>query len=1098
MQPNPATTVRLDAALIGLTLALGAAWPAAATTTDLANLPVPNATSTKVLPNIYYILDDSGSMAWRMLPAALEPDLPRNLDTGHWTSSHCNGLAYNPEITYAKPASYGSKQYADANFASACGDGYSGCWRGTDLSGSSYYRYTGAQPDLDFQYRAGGGLDTSTAFYRECNATGNNSGFTEVKLTAASPEATNYANWYSYYRTRINMMKSVIGQAFADIRGTPVPYGTDPADADYFHARVGFTGIWNNSGKPRLAIAAFEGAQKKNFYDYLYAASPDNSTPTRTALEAAGRMYETDKSVIQYSCQRNYALLSSDGYWNSYAGRPSVGDVDGSAEPPQKDAYRAPNTMADVAYYYYRRDLRPDLADNVPPTVADTTNKYCDVAKWQHMTTLTLGLGISGTLAFNSDYRDATCAAPTDTSTDYYKIANGTKNWPAPADDTPMAVDDLWHAAVNGRGVYFNASDPRKLKSSLKQALAFMQSAPGSGAASATDGTKPADGTTYAYSTSYLVPQWTGDVIKGTVDVRGKYNKIEPTAAAVLKTTIAANGYSARNIFTGSKTNVPFAPASFTTADERAAFALSQLTQYKEDWSSAEKLSYGSHWEHLVNYLRGDSSYEMRTGATAQLFRKRDSVLGDIVHAQPIPLGGPGFSYADSGYAEWKAAHATRPAAVLVGANDGMVHAFNASSLRESWAYVPPMVIPRLWRLADRDYATAHRFYVDGPLALQDAQIDGQWHSVLVGALGKGGRGYFALQIDDADVNATPKLLWTFSADDDPNMGYTYGTAQIAKLKDGTWVAVLASGYNNVPELAEDKVTTKYGSADGKGRLYIRKLSDGKAIRTIETGVGSVATPSGLASINVRHKNAGDYTALGAYGGDLYGNMWRFDLETGTASKLIELGSKQPITAAPDIALVNNSPVVYFGTGSYLGRSDTENTDQQSFYAVKDDGSTTVTTAKLQKQTIDASDQLTSYTPVNWATQFGWYFDFPHSGERLNISPQVHLGVVVIATAVPTSGTSDAALCGTGGKGELYQLSNRDGGSVDGNPIVGSHLDGIPVGITVIDTRKDGEGPVTVKTGLADGNTHEDKLAQPKTGSSTGKPSRVQWRQLLK
>jgi type IV pilus assembly protein PilY1 len=1215
MKSNPVRALSFRAALVSVTLLLGtAAWPVAAVTppgtTDLASVPMANATSSKVLPNIYYILDDSGSMLWRTIPGATGETQWIPSLTGYWASSHCNGLGYNPDITYSKPASYGSTPYPDATFTAACGDGYASASCSTNLNGSIYYKYTGSEDNLKFTYDASTGDVNHDPFFNECNTSGakisvsgtGNCSVTSVKVgsvellsgptvsstgndtlasliaanitasgygatasgstvtiyTSKSTDASaspvvakscspgsktfsttafptlaagpglgkftavivtssssaeaqkNYANWYSYYRLRISMVKSVIGQAFADIRGKPLPYSVDPKDGDYFHARVGYTGIWNNSGTAALSLDAFEGTQKKTFYDRLYAARADNNTPTRTALQAAGQMYKTTgaSAPIQYSCQRNYALLSSDGYWNS--GTPTVGDTDHTADYPQKDAAGASNTMADVAYYYYSNDLRPDMADNVnktpPKDITDTMKKLCDVVAWQHMTTLTVGLGVNGTLSFDQNYHNSTCAAPTDTSSDFYKIYNGSINWPNPGSggDNPKAVDDLWHAAVNGRGVYFNASDPRKLKSSLKQALAFMQSASGGGAASGASSTTTLSGTIYAYTGSYAIPAWTGDLIRSVVGSDGTLSALAPKASEVMSTVIASGGYASRNIFTGSTTNQPFTPGGFTAP--ASVFALSQLTQYNEDWTTSQVSDYGSHWEYLVNYLRGDSTYEVATKTTPQLFRKRDSVLGDIVHSQPLYIGPPRYSYLDSGYPEWKAAHASRKPVVVVGANDGMLHGFDASTLAEKWAYVPPMVIPYLWHLADRDYATAHHFYVDGPIAEADAYINEGWHSVVVGALGKGGRGYYALQIDDSDATATPKLLWTFSADVDPNVGYTYGVPLIVKLQDGTWAAVLSSGYNNVPELAEDGKTTKYVGANGKGYVYVLKLSDGSMIRTINTDVGSSAAPSGLSAINQIKKSDTDVTEQGAYGGDLLGNMWRFDLDKGTTKPtlLMALGDKQPITTPPSFARINGLPVVMFGTGRYLGRSDTETADTQSVYAVKDDGSTTVTTSQLVNQVVDTSGTLTSYTSVDWSTKFGWYVNLPNAGERVSVAPKLVLGVFAFDSAIPPSGTSDAALCSTGGSHASYQLLYNTGGSVDGSgsgSSVGSgKVDGLPTGILVIDTRApDGSGNVTLEHGISGGGTIQTPLKKPPAGSgpSTGRATRVQWRELL-
>jgi type IV pilus assembly protein PilY1 len=1215
MKPNRIKAARFLATLATSVLVAVGARSAVAGKTDIATIPLVNASATTALPNIWFILDDSGSMAWRTIPGATSEFqfIPRATD--FWASSHCNGLAYNPDFTYSKPPSQGSTTYNDASFTAACASGYGSCST-TDLTGSVYFTYSGSQPDLGFVYNAAGDTATANTFYNECNTAsakitvgggtrscsvtsvkvgtiellsastvastsqstvasriaanvsavgytamidpGNNkqvliysnsasdatktptvsfscSGggsdmssvqtafpsaavgpglgkFTAVKLTASATAAqkANYANWYSYYRTRISMAKSSIGAAFQDIRGTPKSFVDDPADGDYFHARVGYTSLHDNSALGNLALGPFENVsstshQKKDFFDKLYGATASGGTPLRTALKAAGEMYmsTTSPKPIQYYCQRNNTILTTDGYWNDSA--PSgIGNQDGgSTERPQ---YEGPTvstaSLADVAMYYYKTDLRPDLTGQLPEPAADANTKIDDVARHQHMTTFTVGMGVDGTLKYDSAYKTTA-----DASTDFYKILNGTGspvgNWPVPVADKPTAVDDLWHAAVNGRGTYFSAKNPQALAANLKQALSEMNIATGLGSANATGSLNPSPGADYGYTASYKTSDWTGDLIANAITSTGELSAtVAWSAATELKKKIAPDGKTdTRIIFTGKTagtlgTGNYFLPANISASDQ-AYFNNNQLNQYVDEWSATQKVA--GTWEHLVNYLRGQSEYEIKSSATAQLYRyRKGAVLGDIVHSQPIYVGKPSFSFdaIDPTYATFKGASANSSAnrgTVYVGANDGMLHAFNASDGSERWAFVPPMVYPNLWRLADRDYRVNHRYYVDGPIAVTDAKLDGDWKTVLVSGMGAGGRGYFAMDITTPN---TPKLLWTFSADDNPNVGYSFGTPLIVKLGD-TWVAVLASGYNNVPE------GTKYATADGKGYVFVRDLKDGTEVKTIPTGAGTVTTPSGLATLNAEVKSSADYTARKAYGGDLTGTMYRFNLTSGTATKLIELGSGQPITSAPEIARPNgpsSPPLVYFGTGRYLGKSDLENTDPQYFYAVKDDGSTNVGTSQLIQHTLNTSGSLTDGTGTG---TFGWYVNLPSSGERVHIHPQIQLGAVLFLTTIPSSTSADPCEPG-GGTGWLYQLSYKNGKSIDNDPIVGIKFNSPPVGLVLVGTKNLGgytdpstaDGRFQVNTGS--GSTQVGDIKKPPMAGSAGKATRVQWRELLK
>jgi type IV pilus assembly protein PilY1 len=208
------------------------------------------------------------------------------------------------------------------------------------------------------------------------------------------------------------------------------------------------------------------------------------------------------------------------------------------------------------------------------------------------------------------------------------------------------------------------------------------------------------------------------------------------------------------------------------------------------------------------------------------------------------------------------------------------------------------------------------------------------WKTILVGGLNHGGRGYYALDITDP---AAPKALWEFT---DDNLGYTYGNPVITKLKDGTWVVIVASGYNNV------------SPGDGQGRLFILDAGSGAVIQYDQHRRRYMRdTPSGLARIagwaNFPDNNN---TTQRVYGGDLLGNLWRFDIngdipvtvdppvyDAQRLAKLVDAdGVAQPITSKPELGKVGSHPVVFVGTGQLLGSDDLVTAQQQSLYAIKD------------------------------------------------------------------------------------------------------------------------------------------------------------------
>jgi type IV pilus assembly protein PilY1 len=388
---------------------------------------------------------------------------------------------------------------------------------------------------------------------------------------------------------------------------------------------------------------------------------------------------------------------------------------------------------------------------------------------------------------------------------------------------------------------------------------------------------------------------------------------------------------------------------------------------------------------------------------------------------------------------------ATRQGIVYVAANDGMLHAFNATSGQEQWAYIPDLVLPNIHRLADKNYSTQHQYFVDGtpevgeicPLA--PASCSGsEWKTILVGGLNSGGKGYYALDITDP---AAPVSLWEISSTTTgfTNLGYSYSNPRITKLKNGIWVVIFASGYNN---------------ADGIGHLYVVNASTGALIRDIPNGVGSAVSPSGLSRIEGHAPlTETDNTAIAVYGGDLFGNLWRFDIngDIGAAGYdahlLVTLkdagGTAQPITAKPTLTTItaNTSgvsttyPVVYVGTGRYLGVTDLSNAQTQSFYAIKDKYDTTTfasphTAFSGFVQQIFADETCPTGTPtsiclpgqevrtvtrnaVDWGVKNGWYFDFLTGGERSATDSSLGLGTLVFTTITPQSGSADA--CNTSG-----------------------------------------------------------------------------------
>ena len=766
-------------------------------------------------------------------------------------------------------------------------------------------------------------------------------------------------------------------------------------------------------------------------------------TPLAGTLDSAGRYFsgladwKSDKdykSPIEAWCQRNFVMLLTDGL--------PTGNKDGGLYSPA---------------------ARTD-------TCSAWTGDSC-TGSWT--------FGEAATDAFKSvaalrdvKYSDAKCVGCSTFDIQTYVIAMGT------AKDNARAVAIMNEMAKqgsckrDGEGICivgeeasfvpaFFASDAETLKFSVDEAVSDAVAQDGAAAAVAVANANITESTSL-YQSSYNSGTWSGDLESFKLDVttgepKGARNW---SAQAELEKRTADSRRIAS--YDGSTHGVQFRPS---TAGKASALSADQ-----------EMLISKSDAAGIINYLRGDHSGE---STTPQKYRKRGvHLLGDIVNSEPVRLGPPSASYnetIDTGYAAFKTAHATRQAVVFQGANDGMLHVFNADSGDEEWAYVPSLLLPTLGALS-RVHGFAHHYYVDGTPSLGDvdfARTAGSgkeapdWRTLLVGGLGKGGYGFYALDVTESTASdeaaAAAKVLWEFPNNATElqivaNLGYGFGRPVITKTADQGWVVLVSSGYNNIRKVERGKETI---TGDGKGHLFVLNARTGEVIKDIPTGAGTTDDPAGLAAFSAYIDNAAvDNTLMQVYAGDLLGNVWRFDL-TGEVSnwnvkKLAALvdakGTAQPVTTAPELASIYESNAVYrfvyVGTGQYLGDSDVKTTQTQTLYGLVDDMSTAPTIAplrgdsgELQEQTLSAPFSVTD-TSGNTTVQRtasnakvvlagagkkrGWYIDLNVAGERINTDPQLALGSLVFTSNIPSG-----ELCVPGGSSYLNILDYRTGGALD-------------------------------------------------------------------
>ena len=889
------------------------------------------------------------------------------------------------------------------------------------------------------------------------------------------------------------------------------------------------------------------------------------------------------------------------------------------------------NSLADVAAYYYYTDLRDTSLGNcagAPMGSPAVSNDLCakndvkgsatDPLTTQHMTTFTLGLGASGYMRYSKSYlADANLTPPvgdyaTVWGTGSHSAAEGTPadpdngvcswqqtghcNWPYPQENEQTTIDDLWHAGVNGHGAYFSATDPTTLSTSISGALDSVMASAGSASAPAVSSPSLSSGDNYIFASSYTSSDWTGDLQRRQIDPNtGILSANEDWSVAA---KLDAKDLTTRKIHTfkagGTNNLQDFNSTNFGTNGKFRRAHIDELTQYacalgQEDLCLSEADKNVAQGADLVNFLRGDRSNEGLPTDKTKPFRKRVSLLGDLVNAQVVFMRKPRFNYVDAGYEAFVTANQSRKAVVFAAANDGMLHTFaaegsaatealvkaaaiasndyyltpdspaaekNAAKLvmetkvaaakaaigsdteigQELWAYVPSMVLPNLYKLADKKYSVKHHYFVDGSPVVADicasacGTVGAVWKTILVGGLGRGGTGYYALDVTDP---ASPKALWEF---ENANMGYSFGAPQIVKRSDGKWVVLLTSGYNNIPNALEGT------TGDGVGRLFVLDANSGDLLDTLVTenttgNVGSVANPSGLTHIIAQVVNPlTDSTVEAVYGGDLLGNLWRFDINgnIGAAGKDAQLlavlkdasGNVQPITSAPEVAMIPETRVkaVFVGTGRLLHTDDASSVGQQSFYAIKDERAET----NAKAPTYDNPRSLSSFVKqvqsertcdaaaaslnlckfgetaigstnnlVDWATGDGWMLDFVFSGERLNTSPSLSYGMVVFNTNVPSTNA-----CDLGGKSYRYYLNYKTGGPVQavGNVVPGTSLG--YVGSALANSLSSGGSIISVSGGSTPfflsgtgAGPQVDALPNSPESSVT---RRVSWRELIR
>ncbi|GAA4651207.1 hypothetical protein GCM10023116_34900 [Kistimonas scapharcae] len=844
----------------------------------------------------------------------------------------------------------------------------------------------------------------------------------------------NYANWYQYYRNR---MFSVVASATKIVDSFP--------SVRYALGYINKSNLIVDFPETQFGNATHN---EKIIDELIKRSRGSGGTPLPAALHRAGQSYRrtgTGAPIIS-ECQLNYTMLLTDGDWSG--AESAISDLDADTRS---------GWLSDVALHHYENDLRIDLKDEVPLGDNNTNKK-------QHMSVIGIAFGQIGSLVDTDD-----------------------DGWPDPplkkTDDWGSnKFDDLWHASFNSGGAYFSARNYFSLLTQLNDVFQNIINVTSSVAQLAI-GSTSRQTDRRIFQARFDSQDWAGDLVAIHIDGNGKVvnnpdgSMRNDWSARSRLAALGSTGHTRRVIITRKRTaggtteGSPFTNAAGNT-ELYDALNVSSGRRVPVDLSTSTASS-DAYRHEVLDYIRGNQTFEGENG-----FRQRSSRMGDVVNSSPVYVGYPNFQYPDSIaagslYSDFKKTHKGRSPMVYVGANDGMLHGFDASTGDEKLGYVSPVLFPNLHELVLPHYP--HRFYVDANPNAVDAffytnigRTDGVWKTVLIGGLGAGGKAIYALDVTDpsqfSEANAKNIALWEFTPGNDDDLGYTFGKPMVTKLASGDWVAIFGNGYNS---------TEGNASASGEAVLYVVDIRNGKLIKKISTKSGDTTKPNGLSSIAAVDTD-GDFVTDLVYAGDLNGDLWKFDFKSRNVSdwkvafgnsgkprplfsaRLSSPDLKRPITGTPTIG---RHPVkgylVYFGTGRYFAEGDNarKGQDTQSVYAIwdKDDSSSvtsSVSDSDLLEQKIttefevevkskDVALRQTTANAIDWDTHKGWKMDLIlqqsgvtnfNNGERVVVQAALRNGNVIFLTQMPTGG-----LCESGGDSWIMEVNAYSGARLEEN-----------------------------------------------------------------
>lgn len=941
-----------------------------------------------------------------------------------------------------------------------------------------FMRYTSASdpwPELAGEP----GVYDSVPRVRVSNACGVGCDLWKYTIPAGNSDALqNFANWFSFYGNRNRAMIAGMTRSLATVNNMRVGY-------------FRINGTYNDVAMRDMA----DSTAREQLYTSMLALPASGSTPNLPAVNHLGAQFqrEDENAPVQLACQRNGGMLFTDGFSNVESTASQITGLGAPFDPTPA------NSMAAIASQYYFNDgantvgnpgtspLRTGSgfeAGQVPVPAACSGPDSPEKRKLNcqsnlHMNFYGVTLGARGE-RFDPD-------SPVDPHEAYEGWS--TPKWPGYSSGTRSTIDDIWHATVNTRGEFINARTPADIVAAMRRILASVSAGASPSGAIALSGARIGTGS-LTVTPRYEVTQasdgtdWYGDLEAQQVSIDPDTRKAVFGPGGWTASSRLPAPASRRIYFARGGDVLPFEAANLTLNDlcEKAGGLYSGMSLCAPVVSggTTEIGKMGFDITQAVAYLRGDATHE---GVGAGHMRRREqSKIGDIVNSTPV-ISAPSDDY---GYRSlgtfnglnYGSTYATylndkkdsRRYMVYVGANDGMLHAFDGgmghddttmdtNGGRERFAYIPATALGHMGNLLlpndptrENDQKFQHRYYVDGPVTVSDAHYRGAWHTVLVGTAGAGGRGVFALNVDNPTGFDGDDRLWEISdlntnlaADVRKDIGFVLGKPVIVPIKDRDgairWSAIFGNGYHSesgdavlfVVDIDEDSSPTV--------RRVRAVEAPGTGVPTGMNGLGNIVVVDRWGGANL-DSSARDGFADTVYAADLRGAVWKFDLRDDDipepalplfVTKPIVEGARtfrQPITGGFAATTgAGGGVMLIFGTGSFSFEDDPKDETLQSLYAVNDTerGPTTATIGldKLTRYSVGTGTEARGMTRDAVVPLFpqGWYVDLA-AGERFVGYPNIASGMVFLPTYMPNAATTG---CSTGGNNWLFGLNARTG-----------------------------------------------------------------------